>query len=564
MKTWSDYDISVSSSAIGEYPTTCPQCSPTRKKKNVKCLSVNIEKGVWYCNHCGWTGTLKDGTENAANYRHWRKPKYKKPEYTPPVTDLPDKVVQWFKSRGISKTVLARNKIGYETVYMPQLEDFVTAIRFPYFRMGECINVKSRDGKKNFRMETGAERIFYGLDDVSDTVIIVEGEMDKLSVEESGFQNCWSVPDGAPSPKAKDYSSKFEFLENCAELEQVKTFILAVDNDDPGQVLEQELARRLGKEKCKLVTWPEGCKDANEVLLNHGPDVLRTTIESARDYPIDGIFSVADVHKSVCSLYENGYARGESTGWRSLDEFYSVKPGEMTIVSGMPSCGKSEFLDAMLVNLAGIGWKFAVFSPENYPLARHISKLSEKIVGQPFFDRNGRRMTYDEMMEAQAILSRWFTFIVPPEDKLHLDGILSLARTVAMRKGLNGVIIDPWNEIDHNRDKGLSETEYIHHSLGKIRRFAREFNLHFWVVAHPAKMRKDDNGKYPVPTMYDISGSAAWRNKADNGFVVHRDLAIETDEVEIHVQKIKFKGVGKLGKCVLRYDYVTGRYYDML
>lgn len=561
MKTWSDYGISVNETAVGEYATTCPQCSPGRKKKGVKCLSVNVEKEVWYCNHCAWAGTLKSGAENKGDYKHWQKPQYKRPEYKP-ISDLPTKVVEWFASRGISEKVLVRNKVNYDSVYMPQEEDFVKAIRFPFFRKGECINIKSRDGKKNFRMETGAERIFYGLDDAAETVIIVEGEIDKLSIEEAGYLNCWSVPDGAPSPKAKDYTSKFEFLENCEELETVKTFILAVDNDDPGKVLQAELARRLGKERCKLVTWPVGCKDANEVLVNHGMLALKNSIQAAAEFPIDGLFTAKDLYTSVCSYYENGYARGESTGWPGLDEFYTVKPGEFTVVSGMPSCGKSEFLDALLLNLTTIGWKFAIFSPENYPLERHIAKLSEKITGKPFFNRYGKRMSYDEMVEAQGMLNKHFTFMVPPEDQLSLDGILALARTVAMRKGVNGIVIDPWNEIDHSRDKGMSETEYIHHALGKFRRFAREFNLHLWIVAHPTKMRKDEKGQYPVPTLYDINGSAAWRNKADNGFVVHRDVASESDEVYIHVQKIKFKDVGKIGKTTLHYDYVTGRYHE--
>lgn len=562
MKTWSDFGISVNETASGEYYTTCPECSPSRKKKSVKCLSVNIEKEVWFCNHCGWAGTLKSGTENKGDYKHWQKPKYKKPAYTPK-SDLPEKVLEWFKGRGITDAVLIRNKINYESVYMPQEEDFVMAIRFPFFRQGECINVKSRDGKKNFRLESGAERIFYGLDDMAEITYIVEGEIDKLSMEQAGFINCVSVPDGAPSPKAKDYTSKFEFIDSCLEeIGRVKSFVIAVDNDEPGQVLQEELARRLDKDRCKLVTWPHGCKDANEVLVKHGVEGLRSAVLSAKDYPVDGLFDVIDMWKPTFSYYENGEARGESTGWKVFDELYTVKPGEFTVISGTPSAGKSEFLDAILINLTTIGWKFAVFSPENQPLERHIAKLAEKMVGKPFFNRGRARMNEGELLDAQEFLNRHFHFIVPPEEQLKPQDIIKLAKIAVMRKGVNGLIIDPWNEMDHTRANGLSETEYIHHTLGLFRRFARSYKVHLWIVAHPTKLQKKDDGEYPVPTLYDINGSAAWRNKADNGFVVHRNFLNKSDEVQIHVQKIKFKDVGMMGMCTLHYDYVTGRYFE--
>ncbi len=161
--------------------------------------------------------------------------------------------------RGISEEILARNKIGYEPVYMPQVEAHVDAIRFPFYRGGEVVNVKSRTLDKNFRLETNAERIFYGLDDVTgDTAIVVEGEIDKLSLEVAGYQNCVSVPDGAPAVNTKDYTAKFSFLEASEEwLQKIKAFILAVDNDEPVKKLEEELARRLGKYRCRRVQWPE-------------------------------------------------------------------------------------------------------------------------------------------------------------------------------------------------------------------------------------------------------------------------------------------------------------------
>ena len=563
MKTWSDFGLSFPDTFSGEQYSTCPECSPHRKKKNVKCLSANGDKLTWVCHHCGWSGTLKEGIDHKSDPWKYTGKKYRKPEYKETYSDE-NKLLAWFRNRGISGETIRRNKISLDQVYIPQIEGFTQAIRFPFFRAGEVVNVKSRDFEKNFRLETNAERIFYGMDDVTgDTAIIVEGEMDKLSLEEAGLKNCLSVPDGAPPPNAKDYTSKFSFLENCeAFLTKIKVFILAVDNDEPGQKLEEELARRLGKYRCKRVRWPQGCKDANDVLLKHGRDELAACIRQARDYPIEGIFEISDIEPQIDALYnQDGSVCGELTGWASVDQHYTVRVGEFTVVTGIPGHGKSEWLDALMVNLASQkGWTFAVFSPENQPLERHFAKLAEKFVAKPFFPGYHQRMDEIELEESKGYLQRWFTFILPPEDQLTVDGILELAKHVILKKGIKGMIIDPWNEIDHTRPSSMTETEYISYCLTKIRRFARHYGLHIWLVAHPTKLKKLDNGKYPVPTAYDISGSAAWRNKADNCITVFRH--IEDHRVEIHVQKIRFKEVGKIGMVTLGYQSLTGRYCE--
>lgn len=279
MKIFSDFGITVPPGRTGNVATICPQCSAHRKNAKATCLSVNVDEGVWLCHHCDWRGTLKEGVRDLSNpYVH--KPKeYRRPDYVIDETADMAKTLEWFSKRGITAEVVRRNRISVGTVWMPQIEAEVSAIRFPYFRDGQVVNVKYRDHRKHFRMESGAERILYGIDDcleylatttdTAKTLIWVEGEIDKLSMEVAGFKNCVSVPDGAPSPTSKDYTSKFTFLESAEELlAQFDRHILAVDNDAPGQKLEEELARRLGHEKCYRAQWPDGCKDANEVLKN--------------------------------------------------------------------------------------------------------------------------------------------------------------------------------------------------------------------------------------------------------------------------------------------------------
>lgn len=563
MKTFADFGISVPSGSTGNIRTTCPECSDKRRKKTVKCLAVDVDQGVWICHHCGWAGGLKGRSEHLPI--HWQKPEYRKPERKPSA-DLPANVIAWFASRGITDDVLIRNKVGYGTVYMPQLEGDIGAVAFPYYVNGEHINTKWRDANKNFRMEAGAQRVLYGLDDISDreSVIWVEGEMDKLSVEVAGFRNCVSVPDGAPAINSKEYASKFDFID--WDVMTGKQHVLFVDMDEPGRKLEAELMRRLGEENCARVICPFGCKDANEVLTKHGPFALRDLIKGAQPFPVSGLFDVDRLRDKVVTLYENGYERGVLTGWQSLDHLYTVRPGEMTVLTGIPNSGKSNFLDAMLVNIAKThGWRFGVFSPENQPLEDHVAHLIEKYVGAPFDQGPSARITPEERDHAIDWLGDHFTWVMPEDDDYSLSGLLQKARVLVRRKGINGFVLDPWNEIDHTRPHGVTETDHVSKCLTEIRRFARAHKVHMWIVAHPTKLQKDNSGNYPVPTPYDISGSAHWRNKADNCLAVYRRFVESGAEppIEVHVQKIRFREVGRVGTCDLRYEKTTGRYREV-
>lgn len=423
--TFEDYGIRLPGRASGQVNTQCPECSNHRKKKKAPCLSVNADEGVWLCHHCGWSGSLKKGPDDISNVLHWRKPMYNKPEPLPAV-DLSPAIIEWFSTRGISIETLKENKISSKKVYMPQTESVVEAIAFPYYKDGELINVKYRDGKKNFRLEAGAQRIPYGVDDIStsegDTPrvgwsVIVEGEIDKLALWEAGIKNCISVPDGAPPPNSKDYSSKFEYL-NGNWTKGIDKFILAVDNDEAGNKLEDELSRRLGKEVCYKVDWPEGCKDANEVLMKHGKSILIECIDHSSPYPIEGTYNATELSDSINRLYDGGMDKGVSTGWEGLNHLYLVRPGVLTTVTGIPSSGKSNWIDAMMVNIARVeGWNFGIFSPENQPMEDHMARVLEKYIGAPFNDGPQMRMTKDELEDGKKWLSKHFTWILPHDDK---------------------------------------------------------------------------------------------------------------------------------------------------
>lgn len=270
----------------------------------------------------------------------------------------------------------------------------------------------------------------------------------------------------------------------------------------------------------------------------------------------------ATIAAEVVELWKSGgLPRGHSTGWKCVDELYTVGMGQWTLITGTPNSGKSEWLDAVMVNLAKQGgWHFVIYSPENWPLPLHHSKIIEKYIGKPFNPGPTERLAEEEIEEAEAWMEGKFHFAKPDRpDIFSILGEAEIHASLVSRKC--GIVIDPWNQLEHYRPQGMSETEYVSQTLSKVIDWVRERNCHLWLVAHPSKLQKTKDGKLPIPTPHDVSGSANFWNKADNCITVWRDQAdYQRQEVEIHVQKVRFKHIGHIGNTTLLYDRVTGRY----
>lgn len=292
------------------------------------------------------------------------------------------------------------------------------------------------------------------------------------------------------------------------------------------------------------------------------------------DMQIEGIIEPLDVADELEEMFLNGLPKGESTGYFYLDQLYTVQKSQWTIVTGIPGSGKSTFLDNILVNLADkSGWKHLVCSPEHQPIKRHIASIASIYINKPFHQNT---MTMDEYTHALAFVQDHFKFIYPSEINFTGNYILALADEV-LQSGFefDGFVIDPYNELEHKRPAGMTETEYVSMLLSRFRRYARDRQKHLWLVAHPTKLQKiqmkhsagestDELTKsiYPVPTLYDISGSAHFFNKADMGLSVWRDKSDTENRVQVHCQKVRFRECGKLGVTELRFDWQTGKYSE--
>ena len=542
---FSDNGIYIKKSS-GQVKTKCPKCSHERKKKSEPCLSVNIDEGVWNCHNCGWTGGLKK-----SNYME--KVFYVKPKPIPKVSKYSDGMIKFFKTRGISEKTLLKNNVTEGIEYMPQVSGERNTIQFNYYKNNELVNVKYRDGEKNFKLVKDAERVLYGLDDIKDfdEVIIVEGEMDKLSYYEAGFKNCVSVPNGASNLKL-DYLKDFP--------DDLKKVYIATDNDEPGRKLAEELSRRIGRDVCYRVDFDK-YKDANDWILNNGLETLKDTIKYAKAYPLEGVIGVDSINLDIDDLYKNGLSRGCESGHRVFDKLFTFTTSQLTVITGVPTHGKSNWLEHICMKLAANhDWRFGVFSPEHYPLQLHFSVLSEKFIGKTFREISlYQRMTKSELMFAKKFISNRFNWIRPDGDVFTIDAILKAAAGLVKRHGIKGLIIDPYNKI-HAPFGNQSETQYINDFLTKLTIFKQKYDIHIFLVAHPRKMQKKDNGLYDVPTLYDIAGSANFYNQVDNGITVYRNF--ETGFSHVYVQKVKFRHIGEIGEAVFNYNLQNGRYYE--
>jgi len=559
-------------SARAGYSTTarikCPICSDHRKNKHDRSMAVTFfsDRLVYLCHHCEEKGVIPH------EKKEW-KPKRTYPKVQ--VKDAPrSPAIDWLiRERKIDPDVVKQFGVISTRKYFQKLQREADCVGFPFYNETEVYAVKYRTsgGDKAHTQEgAGGAQSFFGIEKVrpeAKTLIICEGEIDQLSLVTAGFIDSVSVPNGAPMKASEGEvdptnDRKYGFVWAAKDLlKQVDKVILAVDMDGPGQALAEELARRIGKVKCWQVDWPEDCKDPNDILVKHGPDKLVEVIGDSKPWPITGLFDVDHYADQVNQIYERGHQRGLSTGIDSVDNLFTICPGQLSIVTGHPSSGKSEFIDQIMVNMAeSYDWSFAVCSFENDP-PTHIIKLMEKHAGVPFHDGPSMRMTREELAEARDWCGRHFFFVEQNDgEPASIESILERAQAAILRYGVRGLVIDPYNYVDIDKSK-VSETEAISQMLTRCRLFARAHDIHVWFIAHPAKMMRD-GGEFPAPKGYDISGSAAWFAKADLGVTVHRKP--DTHLSEIHCWKVRFKWVGQQGVTDLEYFKSTGQYREAI
>jgi twinkle protein len=518
----------------GKKQGTCPLCSSDRqpKKQKLKCASYDWERGLGTCHNCNTSFQLHTYQRKGASEKVYVRPEEVK--HNPPAS----KVVEWFKTRGISQKTLTELKISEGPEYMPQTGKTENVIKFNYFMGDQLINVKYRDGRKNFKLYKGAEKVFYNINSIVgyDTCVITEGEMDVLALHEAGIKNSISVPNGATLN-----SNNLDYLDNCIDyFEDKEKIILAVDSDEAGQALQSELVRRLGAEVCYLVSFDD-CKDANEYLQKHGKEKLQERINTARPVPLENVTTFKDIEDEVTDFVRNGFKKGYQVGLNNFDEIFSTYTGQFITVTGIPSSGKSDFVDQMVVGYnKNYGWKTGFASPENSPNYLHAHKLMRKCWGDmPVVED----IDTDKWKEVGSHVNDNFFFI--DMEKYTLESVLRKGAELVKRKGIKCLVIDPFNKVRDVDCKTEDVNRYTMEYLTKIETFAKKYDVLVFVVAHPTKMYKDKDGKMEEPTMYNIKGGGEWYDASYHGILVHRNYEEKT--VKAKILKVKFQNLGENG-----------------
>lgn len=562
---WDKVGIDVSK--VRNNKAFCPKCHHTRKNKTDRSLYVNLQTGVYRCfnTSCSFRGCISD------------KPQYqRRKDFTEPLPRLQtvsDKVVKWFENRGISNYTLLRLKVTESVENFA--EEKLNSICFNYYRDGKLINIKFRSPKKQFKMVAGAELIPYNIDAAKDekTLVWVEGEIDCLTCIECGVYNTVSVPNGAASSDAK-----LEYIDNCwQDIEHIEKHIICVDADEAGLKLKNALTYRLGAEKCWFVKYPtdelvidkdgnmRSCKDMNEVLVHFGKQKVLDLIETAEQPPLTGVYYASDVAEQIFDIYANGRIVGESTHYPELDKIFKWKRKDINLIIGHGNYGKTQFwVHLMLIKSMYDGWRWGIFCPENYPATDFYIDIIEMYIGKHIDDRMGNKMTVDELAEGIEFFNDHFIYVYP--DEAHdLDTIHTIFRSLILRHGIDGFLVDPWNQLDHIIDN--REDLYLSKALKEIKRFALINDVSYNIIAHPKTISPNKDNQLPEIQVFHIAGGVMWNNKCDQIISVERpewysNKASGLTRIKTHKVKRRRTG-GTIGETDFNYLFTSSRYAEI-
>ena len=533
----------------------CPACTDTRKNKNDRSLYVNFNSGVGKCFNDGCSALFfKDSIEKSIVKENYTLPVQDWKNYT----ELSDKLVKHIEhTRKINQFTLKHFNITEEKYYQPALASEVNNIVFNYFEGETLVNKKYRSGNKKFTQSKNGKPIFYNINSIigEDEAYIVEGEFDVLALYEIGIKNVISIPNCAND-------NDNYWINSEKYIKDIKRFYVATDNDESGNNVAEKIAQRLGRYRCERVIFTG--KDANDDLIT---GELSKSIYNTIKYPVSGTFKVSDVLDNIIDLYDNGlpetiYPKHHSFG--DLKKAFSVMRGHLVTGTGVPSHGKSNFTEWYVLNLIrDYKMKASFFSPEHHPFELHHTTFIEKTFGKNFFYDNPDcpRISKDDILRYKE----W------AEEKIYLTGtengefptwewLFEKFKEQIFSYGIDIFVIDSFNKLGFT-GKG-SRLEQINDVLTKLTMFAQMNNVIIFLVAHPTKMKKDVSGVLEVPSLYDVSGSADFRNQTHDGYCIYRYFGDDEHTIFENL-KTKMKFQGEIGQRVeFNYHIPSGRYYE--
>lgn len=469
-----------------------------------------------------------------------------------PASVLARKHAEALEARGLDIEVCL--SLGIVSAHVPGGGEWIA---IPFVKNGRVVNHKYRRlDEKDFRQDKGGEQCWWNYDCLLDKtladqpLVITEGEFDAIAAMQSGYPRVISVPGGAPEKPIEHEGAKYAFLADTLPLlKDCRNIILATDGDKPGVTLMNDLAMRLGRGRCKYVEYPTGTKDLCDVLLGFGSPAVVEALNQAKWTKVSGLYLMSE-------LPAVAEAKPHDTGMPGLSQHYRVRRGDFCVITGIPGHGKSTFVNDLVCRTCEAnGWRAVFASFEQHPQIDHKRALVRWKTGS-----SERELNPIEYGRTEAWIDRRFSFVVPDEDDEEdatLEWILDKLASAVVRYGAEIAVIDPWNELDHAKPKDKSLTEYVGWAIRQLKRFAKRWNVHLIVVAHPTKLQREKDQQLPMPTLYDISDSANWFNKPEVGLIVHRNGGV----TQVRVAKSRYHDqIGKPGLVEMVFDEEAGRY----
>jgi twinkle protein len=464
-------------------------------------------------------------------------------------TALHDRHREWIEARGIS--VELAEKMGLHTVQ----RSGKAWLAVPYVERGRVVNHKYRlISEKRHEMDKGGRLILWNhdclLEESKTPVVICEGEWDALVAMSMGWRAV-SVPNGASGGEGE-----LSYLWEARDLlNRVQSFILATDSDEAGLKLRSNLIAHLGADRCAFVeSYGTDCKDLNETLQRYGAEAASQVLMRAKPMPVKGLYTIDDFpERPELTVWQTGIEPLNDIGDYQKPAL-SVVPGTLTVLTGHANMGKSTLIDGMVAHFlkGGIPVCIASFETDVKPILVDGIRCAMLGIGDHELRTADTRACDTLIRSKLQIISQ----SVDEDEEMNVEYFLELCRVAVLRHGVRLVILDPWNELEHKMRQGEQETVYIGRALRAIKRFAKVYDVAFWIVAHPTKPFE---GKVRMPRLLDISGSANWANKADFGLSYHRG---ERDIAELCVTKVRKGYPGRRGSVKVTYDFRQSRFVE--
>lgn len=544
-----------------------------------KSLGVHLKgdkSGVWCDFSTGETGDLLDlwcavrgcdmrtSLDEAKSYLGVIEPKLSapstkvyarpdRPQCTTPKDQSP--VMAYLTGRGLKPETIAAFKVGEQG----------RLIVFPYLRDDALVHWKTigidRDakGKKTgIRTSSDTEPCLFGWQTIpadAREVTIVEGEIDAMTAWQYG-RPALSVPFGGGGG-AKQAWIEHEY----GNLERFDTIYLCLDNDEEGQKATEEIIKRLGRERCRLVSL--GCKDFNMALDNlfYSRDDIDECYANAKSLDPDKLMSVSDFRDEVAAEFfeKNPTIAGMETPWEKSRDTIKFRDSELTVWTGWSGHGKSQLLNYIAFHGMRKGAKFCIASME-MPARRTLQRMVRQAAGLAYPSRGYIDAILDSLGGKLWIYNQMGSTNV----KLMLEAF----RYAAKRYGVNQFIVDSLAKL------GMAEDDYNGQkaAMEALVDFAHEMSVHVHLVAHPRKAEDETR----APGKLDVRGGAILTDLADNVVTVWRNKKKEEamrngspedaehfgEQSDVHMIVSKQRLTGVEEKIPLWFDPPSAQYLE--